>query len=296
MQRPDLFKIFSSIQKPFKKFEETQSPFKEGFNSSRLLGGVPWMGASAVSSALETGKRVVNPQYRQESYQERPIASGFEDVSNLTPLKAFGIAGSAARPAFKKASKGVDKARNLIKNTDSGRRFSEDEIVDVWQKMTPKINRYTDRLAKKFGLSNTPGVEEIGPNSLMDFYKKSKELSADRDPSSYIYKIAHNNMVDFLKKNPPGRRVGIDDISSQDELATATFQDMNKKIDVKDTSVDLRAKIEELPKKYRRALTMREIEGMSYKEIAKKLRKPTNTVSTWIKRGRRIIKKQNNVQ
>ncbi len=55
---------------------------------------------------------------------------------------------------------------------------------------------------------------------------------------------------------------------------------------------DLRRALETLPEKYRTPVILRDLEGLSYKEISHVLGIPIGTVMTQIYRGRRLIQKE----
>jgi len=94
-----------------------------------------------------------------------------------------------------------------------------------------------------------------------------------------------NTAYSWLKKNRSQRLVFIDDdecpeIEDQ-HGATSSFHSA-------DTDV-LRAALEALPLEFREALVLRELEGLSYKEIAEVAEVPLGTVMSRLARARRQL-------
>lgn len=111
--------------------------------------------------------------------------------------------------------------------------------------------------------------------------------------SSWIYRIASNNCIDFLRK----KRFTMVSISSQYDDS-----DEDHEIEIKDNSYQpdislmndekkqlLLDAIEKLPENYREIIKMRHEEDMDYKEISDKLNLPLGTVKAHLFRARKIL-------
>jgi RNA polymerase sigma factor (sigma-70 family) len=111
--------------------------------------------------------------------------------------------------------------------------------------------------------------------------------------SSWIYRIASNNCIDFLRK----KRFTMVSISGQYDDS-----DEDHEIEIKDNSYQpdinlmndekkqlLLDAIEKLPENYREIIKMRHEEDMDYKEISDKLNLPLGTVKAHLFRARKIL-------
>jgi RNA polymerase sigma-70 factor (ECF subfamily) len=111
--------------------------------------------------------------------------------------------------------------------------------------------------------------------------------------SSWIYRIASNNCIDFLRK----KRFTMVSISGQYDDS-----DEDHEIEIKDNSYQpdinlmndekkqlIIDAIEKLPDNYREIIKMRHEEDMDYKEIADKLNLPLGTVKAHLFRARKIL-------
>src|SRR5882672_5979104 len=103
---------------------------------------------------------------------------------------------------------------------------------------------------------------------------------------SWLLTIVRNTAYTWLKKNRPQAIVAIGDeelVEIEDPSAGqgTTFQ--NADADV------LRVALAELPVEFREALVLRELEGLSYKEIAAVADVPVGTVMSRLARARRQL-------
>ncbi len=112
-------------------------------------------------------------------------------------------------------------------------------------------------------------------------------VSACRNPDgrAWLLTIVRNTAFSWLKKNRPRSVVSIDDdefaeIEDQNGAA-GSFHGADKDA--------LRAALESLPLEFREALVLRELEGLSYKEIAEVAEVPVGTVMSRLARARRHL-------
>ena len=107
------------------------------------------------------------------------------------------------------------------------------------------------------------------------------------DARAWLLAIVRNTAYSWLKKNRPTAVVAIDD----DELAEIEDQtNAPGAFHRADTDV-LRAALETLPLEFREAIVLRELEGLSYKEIAEVADVPVGTVMSRLARARRQLQK-----
>ncbi len=107
----------------------------------------------------------------------------------------------------------------------------------------------------------------------------------NRDGRAWLLTIVRNTTFSWLKKNRPRSVVSMDDddcpeIEDQKDTAGAFHS--------ADTEA-LRAALESLPLEFREALVLRELEGLSYKEIAEVAEVPVGTVMSRLARARRQL-------
>jgi RNA polymerase sigma-70 factor (ECF subfamily) len=100
---------------------------------------------------------------------------------------------------------------------------------------------------------------------------------------SWLLAIVRNMAYTWLKKNRPQAVVSIDDeeLAEIEDPAAPAF-------DKADVGL-LRAALGELPVEFREAIVLRDIEGLSYKEIAEVADIPVGTVMSRLARARRQL-------
>lgn len=104
------------------------------------------------------------------------------------------------------------------------------------------------------------------------------------DARSWLLRIVRNTAYTWLKKNRPNTVVSLsdDDLAGIEDKAAATnFDGMD--------AAHLRQALEALPAEFREALVLRELEGLSYKEIAEVADVPIGTVMSRLARARACL-------
>jgi RNA polymerase sigma-70 factor (ECF subfamily) len=153
------------------------------------------------------------------------------------------------------------------------------------------IIRYEDKMtryARRF-LSSGADIQDVVQEVFIKAYVNIKSLDTRRRFSPWLYRIAHNECVNVLKKKSR-EKVSFFDLDvvfphlpspkhADDDLAR---DDMRRALD---------ARMNELPVKYREVLILYYFEEMEYQEIADVLRIPRSTVGVRITRGKKLLKK-----
>jgi RNA polymerase sigma-70 factor (ECF subfamily) len=112
----------------------------------------------------------------------------------------------------------------------------------------------------------------------------------------WLLTIVRNTCYSWLEKNRPADLVGLDDAGplaaegiglgqtgSDDNPEVILLQSANRKL--------VNQALEELPVGFREVIVMREIEDLSYKEIASIAGIPAGTVMSRLSRGREMLKR-----
>lgn len=178
----------------------------------------------------------------------------------------------------------------LIKMIQKKNQAAYKEMVRRYQN---KLFAYLYRL-----VGNKEEAEDILQNVFVKVYKNIKRFDTKRKFSSWIYRIAHNEAVNFLKKRSRRHVVSIEDVeTTKDKLHTASLA--KSPIDAwisKELKIEMQRALDKLPRKYKEALTLRYFLDKSYEEMSEILGKPVNTVGTLLNRAKKklleIIKKE----
>jgi len=163
-----------------------------------------------------------------------------------------------------------------------------DVFLHIMQRYEGKLLTYIKRLT----YCETEEAEDILQETFIKTYQNLNNFSAPLKFSSWIYRIAHNESVSYLRKKH--RRPQIIKSASSDEFQLiehlANDTDIHQEIQDLLRDEKLRGLIERLDKKYRDVLILRYFEEKDYQEISDILRLSIGTVSTMIHRAKKQLR------
>jgi RNA polymerase sigma-70 factor (ECF subfamily) len=170
---------------------------------------------------------------------------------------------------------------NLITNISTQESYKE--LFSRYQK---KLFIYIFHLVR-----NRDEAEDVLQNVFSKTYKNIKDFDTSRKFSSWIYRIAHNEAINFLKRRNKRYSVSWEDITtSKDKLDTATNDEMpEEKWEHLEIVREVDRAMEKLPKKYQQVLKLRYFQEYSYEDIGQILKKPVNTIGTLINRAKKKL-------
>ena len=146
-----------------------------------------------------------------------------------------------------------------------------------------KITRY----AKKF-LSNIQDIEDLVQDVFIKAYTNIQSFDASRRFSPWLYRIAHNEFVNTLKKKSRTPLSFFDfDTLFPHPFSKETADGSMIERDIKNM---LDKCLNRLDQKYREPLVLYYFEEIDYKEIAEILHIPLSTVGVRLNRGKNILK------
>ena len=103
------------------------------------------------------------------------------------------------------------------------------------------------------------------------------------DACAWLLKVVRNTCYSWLEKNRPGSTVAFDD-ETDSRISESPGPD--EAIIREDETQTLKRAIEALPLELREVLVLRELQGLSYKEIAATVGTPLGTVMSRLSRAR----------
>ena len=138
-------------------------------------------------------------------------------------------------------------------------------------------------------------VEDITQEVFINAFKSLKSFKKEYSFFSWIYKIALNKGIDYLrKKKIPtfslDKPIESNESDYRFEVPDSTYEP-DKSIIAKERATFIQQAIDRLPAKYRKVIIMRHQEEKDYGEIAKELKLPIGTVKVHIFRARELLNK-----
>lgn len=138
-------------------------------------------------------------------------------------------------------------------------------------------------------------IEDLVQESFMKAFGNLKSYNTDYAFSTWLYRIATNHSIDYLRKRKL-QTLSIDDSrkTKDGELEMQLPDDSSvtdRNIIRKQRQNIIHNAINDLPEKYREVIRMRHMEEKSYQEIADLLDLPLGTVKAHIFRAREMLYK-----
>lgn len=160
--------------------------------------------------------------------------------------------------------------------------------AEVFSVLLERYEKKIFRYARKF-LSHPDDVKDIVQDVFVKAYVNIKSFDATRKFSPWIYRIAHNEFINALKKKKAEKISFIDfDVLLPHPAATETA---DADVDRQDLRRLLDGCLEKMPAKYREPLVLYYFEEMNYREIADVIHLPVSTVGIRLQRGKIMLKK-----
>ncbi|NLY63900.1 MAG: RNA polymerase sigma factor RpoE [Alcaligenaceae bacterium] len=174
----------------------------------------------------------------------------------------------------------------LVARVQQGDKRAFDLLVLKYQR---KIMRLLSRM-----LNNQSKVEDIAQETFIKAYRALPQFRGDSAFYTWLYRIAINTARNWLSSNQ--RKMMVSDTFETKEGETFSQSDNLIDIDTpesrmvsKEIAHTVNQAIGDLPEDLRTAIVLREIEGMSYEEIAQTMDCPIGTVRSRIFRAREAI-------
>jgi RNA polymerase sigma-70 factor (ECF subfamily) len=178
-----------------------------------------------------------------------------------------------------------DTDQALVERVQKGDKRAFDLLVRKYQhKVVGVISRY---------ISDWSECQDVAQETFIRAFRAIAAFRGDSQFYTWIYKIATNTAKNYLVSQ--GRRPPTDDIAIDDAVLLdggtrlkdrATPERELMRQEIEQTVFDT---VEQLPEDLKIAITLREVDGLSYEEIAETMNCPIGTVRSRIFRARDAI-------
>lgn len=160
------------------------------------------------------------------------------------------------------------------------------ELFDILiKRYEAKIKRYSQKF-----LSDREEMNDAIQDIFLKAYKNIQSFDVKRKFSSWLYRIAHNELINTLKKKKKAPLPLFD----LDTLLPQHLKDnnnLNQQIDRQNMREIIDKCFDKLEFKYREPIILYYFEELSYKEISDVMQIPISTVGIRIKRAKEIMRK-----
>ena len=174
----------------------------------------------------------------------------------------------------------------LVERAQRGDKRAFELLVEKYQR---KLARLVSRLVRD------PGeAEDVTQEAFIKAYRALPSFRGDSAFYTWLYRIGINTAKNYLvatgRRAPTSTEVDAEEAESFE--SGEQLRDINTPESLllsKEIASTVNAAIESLPEELRSAIQLRELEGMSYEEIAKLMDCPIGTVRSRIFRAREAI-------
>ena len=175
---------------------------------------------------------------------------------------------------------------SLVRRVQRGERGAYDLLVLKYQhKVVKLVMRY---------LRNPADAEDVAQEAFVKAYRALPQFRGDSAFYTWLYRIAINTAKNALAardRNPVSYELDLQNTDDSSDVVSRlkdpeTPEGLVLTEEIRDT---VNHAIEELPEDLRTAIVLRELEGMSYEEIAASMDCPVGTVRSRIFRAREAI-------
>ncbi|MDF7671266.1 RNA polymerase sigma factor RpoE [Orbaceae bacterium ESL0721] len=156
------------------------------------------------------------------------------------------------------------------------------------------VVRYQSRLAhlvsRYVSMSEVPDVVQ---DTFIKAYRSLETFKGESIFYTWLYRIAVNTAKNYLTaqyRRPPATDIDVNEAENYGHADSLKDSDNPENVILsKEIENVVFATIKSLPEDLRRAITLREIDGLSYEEIADMMKTPIGTVRSRISRAREAI-------
>jgi RNA polymerase sigma-70 factor (ECF subfamily) len=194
-------------------------------------------------------------------------------ILDLTPVKT---------KCYTKSMASTNQDQVLVERCLTGDARAFDELINRYKR---QVFALVSRLIR-----NQSDAEDVAQETFIKAYRNLSSYDPAYPFLTWLFKIAHNSAIDFLRAQKP---------------ESLSIHDEDNPLDIEDTQLSLEEKIEAssqqeliekvlstLPPLYREILVLRHQQELSYDEIAESLSIPVGTVKIRLFRARDIMKQK----
>jgi RNA polymerase sigma-70 factor (ECF subfamily) len=145
-------------------------------------------------------------------------------------------------------------------------------------------------------VQNTEDAEDITQEVFVSIYKKLSSFREEAELSTWIYRIAINRSLDFIKSKKRIKRFSVFTSLFFENTNTlkhdlGSFDHPGVELEQKEALANIFLLINQLPDNQKTVLILLKIEGRSQKEVAEILNKSEKAVESLIQRARSNLEK-----
>ena len=258
----------------------------------------PKVFANMVFTLFETVLKKLYREEKMKNTRKKNIGTKNIETKKVAKKRITAKKTNTKKTATKVSTRKITTRKNkseeitdveLLNKFQKGCNSSYEQLVRKYQ---AKVHSLALRLTK-----NTEDAEEVLQDVFITIYKKAASFQGKAKFSSWLYRITCNASFMKLRKNKQEQAIAVEDLSPylhektiNGDLKLGNRGDevsMNKQI-----KVTLESAISKLPEEYRAVFILRDIDGLSNKEVGNILNLSVPAVKSRLHRSRLMLRKK----
>jgi RNA polymerase sigma factor (sigma-70 family) len=144
-------------------------------------------------------------------------------------------------------------------------------------------------------VNNRDDADDLTIEAFGKAFHRLKQYQPNYAFSTWLFKIASNNCIDFLRREKKKRMISMDNTLSNDDGDEMTFDVRDNERDPEEEFVRgqkeelMREVVDKLKPRYKELVELRYFKELSYEEIAEQLDLPLGTVKAQLFRAREFL-------
>jgi RNA polymerase sigma-70 factor (ECF subfamily) len=171
--------------------------------------------------------------------------------------------------------------RTLVEQARHGSREAFEAIVK-------KYERKVFHLAYGF-VRDRAAADDLAQDIFVKVYLSLSRFHAKSEFGTWLYRVAVNHIKDHLRKIGRRKEISLEEFANPPFAAADDLREREREQTQERRRTIVRKVLETLPAKYRMILTLRDIRGLSYDDIAESLSISPGTVDSRLHRARKIL-------
>jgi RNA polymerase sigma-70 factor, ECF subfamily len=155
----------------------------------------------------------------------------------------------------------------------------------AWEQVIVRFKRRVFHISYKF-TGKHDEAEDLTQEIFLKVFRSLDKFHRDADFSTWLSSVARNYCIDHYRASKREREVLVEDLVAFDLAPASAGSNPHRALEDRDRRSFLRKGLEALPAKLREAVVLRDLQGLSYQEMADRLELPEGTVKSRINRGR----------
>ncbi len=173
--------------------------------------------------------------------------------------------------------------RKLVELAREGRADAYAELVRAYQSRIFSM-------AYSF-TGNRESADDLSQEIFLKAYLALPRFRFGSTFGTWLYRVAVNHIKDFLRKRSKLKEVSLEDVMEPAAAGDAVAKMEQEREDARRRAL-VRRELARLPDKYRVVLTLRDVEGLPYEEIARVLGLSPGTLDSRLHRARKMLREK----